>query len=257
MSDHEDVTNTQKKAKSPEVLKQLRRSAKANLTRLLNKIEAKVKSLSSSDVIAILRENLTEQKDQTLLYHTKYVDSACLNDEQRIEARWAARVDDSAIATYKLIDDYLGSIITPEADPPSTQDGSPNGSQNFTQGDQTIDSSHAEAKRKRIATEKALQEAEREDEEYAGQAAEKTRKLQADVHKRSVKTETLGVRDETNHPATNHASLQPPQKIVLPATEQSRSSRHTEAKPNARFSTQPVTHYTSVEDSSRHLPPNP
>ena len=133
MSDHEDVTNTQKKAKSPEVLKQLRRSAKANLTRLLNKIEAKVKSLSSSDVIAILRENLTEQKDQTLLYHTKYVDSACLNDEQRIEARWAARVDDSAIATYKLIDDYLGSIITPEADPPSTQDGSPNGSQNFTQ----------------------------------------------------------------------------------------------------------------------------
>ena len=32
-----------------------------------------------------------------------------------------------------LIDDYLGSITTPEADPPSTQDGSPNGSQNFTQ----------------------------------------------------------------------------------------------------------------------------
>ena len=114
MSDHEDVTNTQKKAKSPEVLKQLRRSAKANLTRLLNKIEAKVKSLSSSDVIAILRENLTEQKDQTLLYHTKY--STDLNDEQRNEAdQWAARVDDSAIAAYKLIDDYLGSITTLDA----------------------------------------------------------------------------------------------------------------------------------------------
>lgn len=114
MSDHEDVTNTQKKAKSPEVLKQLRRSAKANLTRLLNKIEAKVKSLSSSDVIAILRENRTEQKDQTLLYHTKY--STDLNDEQRNEAdQWAARVDDSAIAAYKLIDDYLGSITTLDA----------------------------------------------------------------------------------------------------------------------------------------------
>ena len=102
-----------------------------------------------------------------------------------------------------LIDDYLGSITTPEADPPSTQDGSPNGSQNFTQGDQTIDSSHAEAKRKRIATEKALQEAEREDEEYARQAAEKKRKLQADVHKRRMEETLLDKTTNEGRPSSS------------------------------------------------------
>ena len=40
----------------------------------------------------------------------------------------------------------------------------------------------------------------------------------------TYESETPGVQDETNHPAPHHASVQPQQKIVLPAIEQWRSS---------------------------------
>ena len=49
-----------------------------------------------------------------------------------------------------------------------------------------MEGSREEAKKKRLAAEEALHEAEPEDEEYARQAAEKKRKLQADVHKRKM-----------------------------------------------------------------------
>ena len=67
-----DGGGTPKKPKDPEVYKTRRSTTKRLFTRTVNSVEQKIKSNASKNTMELLRENIEELMNQTLLNHTKY-----------------------------------------------------------------------------------------------------------------------------------------------------------------------------------------
>ncbi len=185
-TDNEDGTGegTPRRVKSPDFYKTQRSTAKRFFTKTVNSIEQKIAAGSSKETMELLRDQVGELMNQSLLYHTRYIATLAPTGEAlEREELWANNVDTAAQAAFEAINKYIEGLKS--ADQEDETDQTTTKRTRVEQDEQS--DSLALAKRKRLQAEEALRESEldaaKKIEEIKRKAEERRAELEEEVRR--------------------------------------------------------------------------